>query len=110
MQHKIQANGAWLKHSLVFQLANIGSEVIRAINWKEKGNTSYAQLAFERALELFDFTMADPKNKRRLKEICRAREVVADYYFGGNEYKTPSKYLVDYFTQFTYFAAIKRGT
>jgi len=36
MQHKTQADGAWVKHDLIFQLANIGSEVIRAINWQKK--------------------------------------------------------------------------
>lgn len=109
IQHKTQENGAWLNHNLVFQLSNIGSEVIRAINWRERGNEEYSRLAFERAFELFDLTIDDPKNSKRLKEVCRAKEVVADYYLGGNAYNTPSKYLVDYFTQLTYLAAVKRG-
>lgn len=109
MQHKTQADGAWAKHDLIFQLANIGSEVIRAINWQRKGNKEYSQLAFERSLELFDLTIADPKNRKRLKEVCRAREITVDYFAGVNEYNTPAKFLIDYFTQFTYFAALKRG-
>jgi len=109
MQHKTQADGTWVKHDLIFQLANIGSEVIRAINWQKKGNKEYSQLALERALELFDLTISDPKNRKRLKEVCRAREVVADCLMGGNKYNTPSKYLIDYFTQFTYFTALRRG-
>lgn len=109
MQHKTQENGAWVKHGLIFQLANIGSEVIRAINWKAKGNKEYSQLAFERSLELFDLTISDPKNLKRLKEICRAREVTVDFLSEKNEYNTTSKYLIDYFTQFTYFAALKRS-
>ena len=32
------------------QLANMGSEVERALNWKGKGNIEYTTLAFERAL------------------------------------------------------------
>jgi len=33
----------WFKLSLAEQLANIGSEVIRAINWKEKGREDYSK-------------------------------------------------------------------
>lgn len=109
MQHKTQENGAWLKHDLIFQLANIGSEVIRALNWQKKGNSEYSQLAFERALELFDMTIDDPKNIKRLKEVCRAREVTTDFFVGDNQYRTPAKFLENYFTQFTHLAAVRRG-
>ena len=37
-------------------MANVGSEVERALNWQAKGNKEYSRLAFERALELLDFT------------------------------------------------------
>lgn len=109
IQHKTQEQGVWLKHDLIFQLANIGSEVIRALSWQKKGNKEYAQLAFERALELFDLTIADPKNRKRLKEVCRAREVVADFFAGDNQYRTPAQYLKKYFIQFNYLAAVRRG-
>ena len=66
-QHKELAAGKWNKLTLLEQLANIGSEVIRAINWRKKGNKEYSILAFERALELFDLTVSDPKNIKRLK-------------------------------------------
>ena len=56
VQHKKQFQGKWQKKSFLEQMANIGSEVYRAINWKNKGNGEYAQLAFERSLELFDLS------------------------------------------------------
>lgn len=73
-QHKNLAAGRWNELSFLEQMANIGSEVERAINWKKKRNAEYSTIAFERALELFDLTMADSKNEKRLREISRARE------------------------------------
>ena len=77
-QHKQLAAGRWQKFSFLEQMANIGSEAGRAINWKNKGREEYSRLAFERALELLDLTIADPKNKQRLRELLRLREVLAD--------------------------------
>lgn len=90
------------------QMANIGSEVERTINWREK-NSEFSKMAFERGLELLDLTIIDPKNKRRLKEICRLREVLADYFCFDNIYGSTDKNMHDYFYAFNYAAAIKRG-
>lgn len=106
IQHKNLASGNWNDLRLVEQLANIGSEVVRTINWKNKGNAEYAQMAFERALELFDLTLADPKNRKRLKEVARAREVTADYLFGENAYYTTEDSLKNYFYSFNYAARL----
>lgn len=106
IQHKKLASGEWNNLRLVEQLANVGSEVVRAINWKNKDNIKYAQMAFERALELFDLTIADPKNKKRLKEITRTREIFADYFFGENIYNTTEDDLKNYFYSFNYAARI----
>jgi hypothetical protein len=81
-QHKSLVNGRWNKLSLIEQMANIGSEVLRAINWKNRKNREYFRLAFYRALELIDLTIADRKNINRLKEIIRMREVLVDYFYG----------------------------
>ena len=37
-QHKELSQGKWQKMSLIEQMANIGSEVERAINWKNKND------------------------------------------------------------------------
>ena len=39
--HQQLAAGRWQQFSLVTQLANIGSEVERAIKWKREGNDEY---------------------------------------------------------------------
>ncbi len=44
--------------SLCKQMANIGSEVERALNWQERNNVEYSQKAFDRALDLIGITMS----------------------------------------------------
>ena len=70
----------WHRLSLFEQMANVGSEVERAISWKEKGNDEYSSLAFERALELLDFTVETVRELHRLRELLRLREVLVDYF------------------------------
>lgn len=100
--HQQLAAGRWHQLSLMEQLANIGSEVERAISWQAKGDDEYFRLAFERALELFDLTLADPRHSHRLKELTRAREVVCDYFVGGGRYGSSTESLKNYFYQFAY--------
>lgn len=99
MQHKELAGGKWQRLSLVEQLAHVGSEVSRAIAWKEKSPQD-SQLAFERALELLDLTVEDPKNKYRLKEILRVRSALVDYFMGNNEFGSTDEKWNNYFLGF----------
>jgi hypothetical protein len=108
--HKSLAEGRWFKFSVLEQMANIGCDVDRAIRWRNKGELEYSNAAFERALELLDFTMADSKNRGpRLKEICRVREVFIDYFMYDNQYKMTDEFWHNYFFDFNYAAAIQRG-
>ena len=107
VQHKQLASGRWYDLTLVEQMANIGSEVMRAIKWKDKGNSEYSHLAFERALELFDLTLVDPKNSKRLKEVARAREVFVGYFLGDDPYRTTEEGLNNYFLSFNYAARLQ---
>lgn len=88
LQHKEMAAGRWQAMSLMEQLANVGSEVSRALNWRAKQNADYSLLAFERALELIDLTIACPAHRHRLKEIVRMREILADFFVGDNVYRS----------------------
>lgn len=108
-QHKDLAAGRWFELTLIEQLANVGSEVERTILWKEKNNPEYSQLAFERALELLDLTLADAKNKKRLKELARVREALVDYFAFDNQYSSSDELWRKYFYAFNYAAALKRG-
>jgi hypothetical protein len=107
--HKELAAGRWFNLSLMEQLANIGADVDRVIRWKQKGNLEYSQKALDRVLELISLTLADPKNKGRLKEVARARELLIDYFLYDNEYNSTDKFWQDYFFNFNYIVALQRG-
>ncbi len=104
-QHKSLAEGRWQELSFFEQMANIGSEVQRAINWREK-NREYSQMAIDRALELLDLTVNDGKNHKRgrLKELLRLRELLVDYFYFDNVYKSNSENWENYFLAFSYVA------
>lgn len=103
-QHKELAAGRWARMPLVEQMANIGSEVERALNWKAKNNADYSLRAAERALELSDLSLAGPRKFPQLKEIARLREILADYFYGSNQHRSTEASLRKYFAPFTYAA------
>ncbi len=107
--HGEAAAAKWSKFTLLEQLANIGADVSRAINWKRRDCPEDSNYAFERALELWDFTIADPKNRRHLREIVRARELFIDFFLFNNEYHFTDEWWHNYFLDFGYRAAIARG-
>lgn len=97
--HKKAASGRWQEFSLREQLGNIGSEVLRASRQHGKDEKLFLA-AVERALELFDLTLEDPRWRGRRWEIARAREVFVDSVTGGREYKSSLEDLVRYFDHF----------
>ena len=101
-QHKDLAAGRWSQLSFLEQMANIGSEIERALNWRIKKNADYTQKAFERALELIDLTIDNDKNYAHLKEMTRMREVVVDYFFGVNQFMSSESSWRNYFLPFAY--------
>lgn len=103
-QHKNLAAGRWKEMTFFQQMANVGSEVERAIKWKEKNNRDYSRMAFERALELLDLTIEDKKNIKKLKELLRLREALADYFAFKNEYKSTDISWRNYFYAFNWAA------
>lgn len=107
--HHDLAAGRWFELALVEQLAHVGSEVERAMRWREKGNAEYARRAFERALELLDLTIADARHRSRLRELTRLREVLADSFWFENRYGSTDESWHRYFHAFTHAAARARG-
>ncbi|MCE5328764.1 hypothetical protein LLG07_00260 [bacterium] len=96
----------WGELSFFEQMANVGSEVERALSWKEKENKQYCLLAFERALELLDFTSETVKEIHRLREIKRLREVLVDYFASDNIYGSTPQSWHNYFYAFNYAARV----
>jgi len=98
--------GKWRELSLFEQMANIGSEVERALSWEKKENKQYCILSFERALELLDFTTETIKEPHRLKELKRLREVLVDYFLYDNIYGSTQGSWHSYFFAFNYAARV----
>lgn len=103
-QHKDLAKGSWSQLPFLEQMANIGSEIERALNWKEKNNIIYSKKALERALELTDLTLDSVKGFSRLKEVARLREAIVDYFFSSNQFMSTEASFKKYFLNFTYAA------
>lgn len=103
-QHKELAAGRWAKLSLCGQMANIGSEVSRALNWRNKGNEALSLRACDRALELLDLSLDATRSFPRLKELARVREALVDYFHGSNEYSSSEDSWRKYFDRFAYKA------
>lgn len=103
-QHKDLAAGRWKELPFVEQMANIGSEVERALNWQTKHHPVYSQKAYDRALELVDLTLDSAKGFARLKELTRLREAMVDYFSGTNQYVSSESSWKKYFSGFTYAA------
>lgn len=102
VQHRDLAAGRWWRLSLAEQLGNIGSEVSRATRWSGR-NEQLARGALERALELIDLTLDDPRHRRslcRLRELARTREVVVDFFDGPNEYHSTAASVQKYFDSY----------
>ena len=90
--------------SFLEQMANVGSEVERALNWRVKNNTAYSQGAAERALELMDLTLDSVQEVTHFKELARTREAIVDYFFGSNQFLSTEASWRKYFLSFAYAA------
>lgn len=105
-QHQSLAEGRWQTLTLAEQLGNIGSEVSRALRSKDDEARRWSALT--RAFELLDLTIADSRWRGRLKEIVRAREILADAALGGTEYGSKMEDLDRYFFQFALAARVSK--
>ena len=106
-QHRELAAGKWETMPFSQQMGNIGSEVSRALKWQAKGRTERSEKAFFRALELLDLTIEAAKNENarpngKLRELCRAREELCDYFHGENQFLTRPEKLIRYYDQFAF--------
>ena len=106
-EHAELAAGRWAQMSLLEQMANIGSEVDRALNWKAKNNERFCFKSVDRALELLDLSLGSTKEFPRLKELARTRELLVDYFYADNEYQSTEPQWRKYFLQFA--TALRKG-
>ena len=95
----------WHTFPLVEQMANVGSEVERAIRAHESGNIARFDGAFARAAELFDLTAQDERWRGgRRREILRAREEFCRLFFDPAVSAASAAGLRRYFLAFAFAA------
>ena len=90
----------WFEMGIGEQISNIGSEVNRAIKYKNKNEDEKKKRFYEKAVELLELTCADPKNKFRLGELHFCIEELTDYFIGENQYNTTDEMLMKYYDAF----------
>jgi hypothetical protein len=108
-QHRDLAAGRWREMTLSEQMANVGSEVSRALNWRRRGNKEYSEKAALRALELIDLSLECMDSLPGLREVARLREAIVDYFFCDNEYSSSEALWRSYFDHFNYAARQARA-
>ena len=94
----------WESFNYYEQMGNIASELSRAINFKKKNDVNYMNSSLLRLIELIDLTIEDNKNSKRLREICRFKEVVCDWYSKTNVYDINPESLLNYTMDFALLA------
>lgn len=99
----------WHTMTVSEQLANVGSEVERALRARDAGKEQRLNGALTRALELFDLSATDPRwSLARRREILRAREQFCAILFDPSVPDASAEGLRKYFLAFA--AAVRRGT
>ncbi|HTR19858.1 MAG TPA: hypothetical protein VMH88_03315 [Gemmatimonadales bacterium] len=109
--HTELAAGRWATLSLAGQLANVGSEVDRAIAAWTAHRPERFDRALARALELFDLTAGDDRWRGpRRREILRSREEFCRLFFDPTVPEVAAVTLSAYFLQFAALARRSTGS
>lgn len=90
----------WFEMGIGEQISNIGSEVNRAIRYKNKNDEVKKNNFYKKAVELLELTCKDPKNQFRLGELNFCIEELTDYFVGTNQYNTTDEMLTKYYDAF----------
>jgi len=78
--HKTLTTEKWRSYPRFQQLLMVANEMNRAQNALMKNDKDNAIHAWERAFELTDLTISDPKNRNSMKELLRFRELAGELY------------------------------
>ena len=70
-------------------------------------DVKHLHAALLRVLEMVFLTIDDTKNGGRLKELCRFKEAVADWYCGTEQYNINPEVLKRYSLQFALLSGRK---
>lgn len=91
---------SWYNMPVGLQLANVGSEVNRALSWKKRGNTQRTVSFCNKAIDFLEIMKTDEKNRNRIGELNFCIEELKDFFFGDNIYGTTDETLMKYYDAF----------
>ena len=83
---------SWFAMPVWVKISNVGSEVHRAIRWKNRGDVQKK--------EFLELMKKDPKNRYRTGELDCCIDELQDYLMGENSYNTSEEQLIKYYDAF----------
>ncbi len=83
---------AWYSKPLLEQLANIGSEVHRAISWRIRRNPEYSKAEFDISIELIELTLSGKLTLLQRNEILSLKKSWSGYYLSNKNDKLTNEY------------------
>ena len=89
----------WNKMTVSEQILNIGGEVQRAVDRKERHDEHNTQIYLNKALDWLALSKNDPKNERRISELDAAEEELRDY-FEDNNWGNDANSIMGYWNSF----------
>ena len=95
----MDTNVSWYSMPVNVQIANIGSEVGRALRWKDR-DPQKAENFCRKAISFWEIVKSDPKNRFRVKEFQAAIDELEDFFLGENLYQTSEQVLRHYYDAF----------
>ncbi len=78
--HKTLTEEKWSKFPFFKQILMIANELNRASKWIEKNDFLEVKFCYERSFELLYLTIETLKDKRKLRELLRFKEMMAMFY------------------------------
>ena len=95
-----QVKQHWFSLSIGEQISNIGSEVLRADKWKQRGNIKHMRGFYNAAISFLRLSIMDPKNASIVSELNLCIDELADYFIGNNTWQTSTETLKHYYNAF----------
>lgn len=89
----------WNQMSISEQLLNVGGEIQRAVDRKNRDEKDLAEKYLSKALEWLELSKTDPKNIGRVSELETVEEELKDY-FCDNKYHNNKESLMSYWNSF----------
>lgn len=106
------AAGRWFEYPFDEQMANIGSDVHRAIKWYKEKDVKLFTTAYDMALELFDLTIKDERWEEKIEEIIQIRERFCKLFSDTNSFKNLDdefEQIDNYFFQYGLLVSLRKG-